>query len=195
MTLFTTCPDKFGNSSRQTDPQLFFNHWWLISEDRTLGLFVISTLHSSSFNMSVQQCVMCQLQKLNEPDNTALALQRNWFVSQLSIASKTALTSVSHKPHVWLKFNFYFLFIHQKLALSAEKYTQRLFSFKDLVFLCKCFRFWPRGYWQFKVLLFSFRNILVAYKGDNYSCVNQILHYYLFLDLRISFPLAVIWHK
>jgi len=43
---------------------------------------------------------MCQLQKLNEPDNTALALQRNWFVSQLSVASKTALTSVSHKPHV-----------------------------------------------------------------------------------------------
>ena len=131
MALFTTCPqypDKFGNSSRQTDPQLFFNHWWLFSEDRTLGLFIISTLHSSSFNMSVQQCVMCQLQKLNEPANTALALERNWFVSQLSIASKTAFDFCFPQASCLAQFQLLFsVYSSETCLISWEIYPKIFF--------------------------------------------------------------------
>lgn len=111
-------------------------------EGRALGLLVVSTLHSCSFNTSAQQCVMCQLQKLNKPENRALELQRTCFVlffSQPSITNKTALTFMPHKSHIWLTSNFCFLFIHQKLVLSAEQYTQRVFSFKYLAVYVNAF--------------------------------------------------------
>lgn len=53
-----------------------------------LALLVFSTLHSSSFRVSFQQRVMCQLQKLNKPDNTALALQRTCFILNLPLLAK-----------------------------------------------------------------------------------------------------------
>lgn len=109
----------------QTNWSTFISyHWWLMSEGRALGLLVVSALYSSSFSLSVQQCVMCQLQKLNKPDNTPLTLQRTCiFFPQQSIARKS---------HSWLGSNLCFLFIHQKLILSAEQYTQRFSHLKNM---------------------------------------------------------------
>lgn len=115
--------------------------------------------------------------------NFPLLAKLLWLLFPTSLVSGSIPTSI------------FCLFIRNLLYQLRNIPKDFFFLFKDLVFLRKCFHFWPRGYWQFKVLLYSFRNVLVAYKGNNYSCVNQILHYCLFLDLRISFPLAVLWHK
>lgn len=108
----------------QTNWSTFISyHWWLMSEGRALCLLVVFALHSSSFSLSVQQCVMCQLQKLNKPDNTPLTLQRTCIFPQQSLVSKY---------HSWLGSNLCFLFIHQKLILSAEQYTQRFSHLKNM---------------------------------------------------------------
>lgn len=144
MALFTTCPqhpDKLANSSRQTDPHFVFYHWWLMSEGKTLGLLAVSTLRSSSFSKSVQQCVMCQLQKLNKPDNSTCTTKNLFFFSQSSIASKTVLTFVPHKSHIWLNSKFCFLLIHGELVLSTQQYTQSFSHLKILSLYVNAFIF------------------------------------------------------
>jgi hypothetical protein len=99
---------------------------------RALGFVSIFHTTLEFIQHVIQQCVVCQLQKLKKPDNTALALQRTCVFSQTSIVSKAALTFVLHKSHIWLNSNFCFLFTHQKLVLSAKQRTQNFSHLKIL---------------------------------------------------------------
>lgn len=63
------------------------------------------------------------------------------FFSQSSIASKTVLTFVPHKSHIWLNSKFCFLLIHGELVLSTQQYTQSFSHLKILSLYVNAFIF------------------------------------------------------
>lgn len=63
----------------QTNRSAFVFLLTLMTHEMPAGpvdLWAISALRTSSHSMPFQQCVICQHQKLNRPDNIGLALQR-----------------------------------------------------------------------------------------------------------------------
>lgn len=143
MALFITCPqhsDKFRNSSKLIHISLLL----LMTHERGQSPWLVSSFYPTLMFIQYVSSTMCDVStsKIKQTRQPSTWTTKNLFCfvfSQPSITNKTALTFMPHKSHIWLTSKFCFLFIHQKLVLSADQYIQRFFSFKYLAVYVNAF--------------------------------------------------------